>query len=240
MRHELIIDGVSSLTYGIYVDGHGTFQRAEPDVEMIEIPGRNGDLTLSHNRWRNVQVSYDLFTLDNFEERYNRWLAFLLSKPGYRKIIDTHHPEYFRKGRIYGNPNVSEVAWKKDAGSFYIQFDCMPQRFMVEGDIPVEVIDGETATLVPPDGCEYYEAKPLITVDAIIGASGRIVIGNTSIDVSDTSDYPFDIDCDLESAGWANEYISLPDGEFPKLDRSSNSVYVQNIFVHIKPRWFFI
>lgn len=239
MRHELIIDGVSSLTYGIYVDGHGAFQRAEPDVEMIEIPGRNGDLTLSHNRWRNVQVSYDLFTLDNFEERYNRWLAFLLSKPGYRKIIDTHHPEYFRMGRIYGNPNVSEVAWKKDAGSFYIQFDCMPQRFMVEGDIPVEVLADDSTSLIPPDGCEYYSAKPLIVVDEVFG-TGVITINGTRINVSEVPLFPITIDCELESAGEYNEYISLPDGEFPSLDMSTNEVESDNVHFHISPRWFFV
>ena len=42
----LVFDGVDSRDYGIYITGDAVFNSPERDVEMIEIPGRNGAYAL--------------------------------------------------------------------------------------------------------------------------------------------------------------------------------------------------
>ena len=49
MINWFIFDGKNSRDYGIYISGSGTFNAPEMDITTVEIPGRNGDLTISNN-----------------------------------------------------------------------------------------------------------------------------------------------------------------------------------------------
>ena len=50
----------------IYISGSGTFNAPEMDITTVEIPGRNGDLTISNNRFRNITVEYPAFIRKQF------------------------------------------------------------------------------------------------------------------------------------------------------------------------------
>ena len=52
-------DGVSSLNYGVYLTGTGVFNAPARAVEMVEIPGRNGNFALDKGRFENIQVTYN-------------------------------------------------------------------------------------------------------------------------------------------------------------------------------------
>ena len=42
MMQSITFGGVNSADYGIYIGGEGVFNAPKREVEMIEIPGRNG------------------------------------------------------------------------------------------------------------------------------------------------------------------------------------------------------
>ena len=51
-----IFDGINSLDYGIYITGEAVYNAPERDVEMISIPGRNGEFALDNGRFNNIRL----------------------------------------------------------------------------------------------------------------------------------------------------------------------------------------
>ena len=51
-------NGVNSRTYGVYITGQGVFNAPERNVEMVEIPGRNGAYALDKGNFNNIEVTY--------------------------------------------------------------------------------------------------------------------------------------------------------------------------------------
>ena len=62
-------NGISSDSLGVYVTGAGTFDPAELDTVSYQIAGRNGDLIVSNNRYKNISVSYPAFVPNDFTNR---------------------------------------------------------------------------------------------------------------------------------------------------------------------------
>ena len=88
--------GVKSSDYGIYVSGEGTFNAPERDVELIEIPGRNGDLIGSDHRLENISVTYSAFIYKDFKQNVENFRTFLLSLDGYQTLTDSYHTDEYR------------------------------------------------------------------------------------------------------------------------------------------------
>ena len=79
--------GKCSRDFGIYISGSGTFNAPERDVEPIEIPGRNGALIVSNNRFRNIIIPYPAFIRSGFYGNSMGAKAWLLGKAGYLSLI---------------------------------------------------------------------------------------------------------------------------------------------------------
>lgn len=140
--NELIYNGKNSRDFGIYISGEGTFNSPERDAETISIPGKNGDLEVSHNRFKNISVEYPAFIVRNFKDNAAAARAWLLAASGYHRLEDTYHSEYFRLGRFTG-PLDFDMKFLNRAGEFKLQFDCKPQRFLKSGE---EIITTQVAT----------------------------------------------------------------------------------------------
>ena len=122
-------NGTRSDSLGIVVSGSGTFNAAEMDVTVYEIPGRSGDLIVSNNRFRNVQVIYPAFVPNAFETRAQPIRNWLRSTDGYARLEDNYDTDHYRLGRPVGMLEFSPVG-HNDAANFQIAFDCKPQRFL--------------------------------------------------------------------------------------------------------------
>ena len=66
MRNFIIFNGKSFMDYGVYISGDGTFNAPERDTTKIEIPGRNGTLTVDKGRYKNLPVKYPAFIVHDF------------------------------------------------------------------------------------------------------------------------------------------------------------------------------
>lgn len=83
---------------------------AEYDCELIEIPGRSGDIVLDNKRYKNVPFSREI-RLANKErlptrqqiDRFIKWIAYLR---GYQEFRDTQHPNCFTQAVLQ---NTNEV-----------------------------------------------------------------------------------------------------------------------------------
>ena len=216
-------NGKSSADFGVWVSGGGTFDAPAKDVETVSVPGRNGDLTIDNGRFVNIPVAYPAFVSNRFQPRIDEFRGWLCSQVGYQRLEDTYHPDEYRLGVYKSGLNVSPTA-RNLAGSFTLEFDCKPQRFLKSGEIPMTF--SASGVVRNPTN---YAALPLNGVSvAVTGCSSYV-----------------DIDCDImeayEGNASRNGTTTLQNGAFPKLSPGDNAVSFTGFSsVVITPRFFTI
>ena len=68
--HTFIYNGKKSQDYNLILSGEDTWKKTMPDVERMQIPGRNGDLLLSNHRYSNVELTYHVGIKRNFNQNF--------------------------------------------------------------------------------------------------------------------------------------------------------------------------
>lgn len=181
-------DGESSKTFDLFITGGSIFDAPERDVEMIEIPGRNGAFILDHNRFKNVTVTYECALSSTkegeFVDAMRKVREWLCSKRGYCRLWDDFNPGEYRMAMFKGYIEVTNEA--PVVGRFDLSFDCKPQRFLTSGEDAVTVTSG--GTLTNPTA---FESRPLLQVDGYgsIGINGE-EMSITLEPLGDTMLYP--------------------------------------------------
>lgn len=170
-------DGVDSKDFGVYISDTGAFNAPERDVEMIEIPGRNGAYALDKGRFNNIEVTYNAFVATDSESDYisgiNALRNALCSRKGYCRLEDEFNPNEYRMAVYKSGLKVSSIS--DQSGEFTITFDCKPQRFLKSGETAVSVASGGTIT-----NPTLFDASPILEVygygNITIGESGSVQI----------------------------------------------------------------
>ena len=195
---KLYFDGQSSGDYGVYISGAGTFNAPEREVEMVSIPGRNGDLALDKGRFENVEGTYKagLFGVDeiDFAKAISDFRNFLCSRKGYVRLEDDYNPDEYRMAVYKDGLDVDAKQLK--AGEFDIVFDCKPQRWLKSGEEVVTIGEwGETETatgeIVTIEATDTDAVKSLkVTLEPIqdlhgydkpwVGGGGKNKLPNTA------------------------------------------------------------
>lgn len=154
-------DGETSTDYGVQILGEGVFNAPEREVEMINIPGRNGAFALDKGRFENIDVKYPANIIadstEDFAEAVSDLRNFLCSRKGYCRLTDDYHPDEYRMAVYREGLEVDERALR--AGDFDIVFDCMPQRYLTSGEEAITVADGETIT-----NPTRFDSQPMLEV----------------------------------------------------------------------------
>ena len=207
LNNSITFGGIDSANYGIYVAGNAVFNSPERDVTMIDVPGRNGQLTFDNGRFRNIEVTYNAFVTgdnsDDIADNIRGYRNAIGSLIGYQRLADTFHTDEYRQA-IFRNGIEVEPTIYQTGGYFDITFDCKPQRWLVSGETPITLTPGTTETLVNPTN---FDACPFLAIE---GGAGkhisfaypsdlniyRIEIGN-SLSVTNP---PLYIDCELMEA----------------------------------------
>lgn len=234
MRNYFVFNGYSSKDYGVYISGLNTFGGAERDVDVISVPGRNGDLTIDNGRFRNIPIVYPAFIYDQFDQNVAAFRNILLSARGFKRLEDSYHPLEYRRARYVG-PFAPEVVDWLAAGEFEIEFDCDPRRFLKKGEEELTLTTG--SSIKNPT---MFDAKPLIRVYG----TGTMTVNGISVTVSTANSYT-DIDCELQEAYKGstncNGNITLTNGEFPYLSPGANTITFTGFSqFKIKPNWWTI
>lgn len=171
----LFFDGESSRNYGVYITGEAVYNSPERDVEMIKIPGRNGEFALDNGRFENIEVTYPAgIFADNeadFAEAISDFRNFLASRVGYCRLEDEYNPNEYRMAVYKSGLNVDPA--KLEAGEFSITFDCKPQRWLKDGETAVTMASGDTLT-----NPTLFESSPLLET----AGSGTIAFNDYEIE----------------------------------------------------------
>lgn len=231
----IVFNGKSLSDFGCHVDELKSLDRPEWDVSKVEVPGRNGELTFSNNRFKNITLEYDCMIEKDFNANYRALMAFLMQDSNYHRMEADAEKDTFRLARVNTPPEPDVSPWFQRA-TFKLSFDCKPQRFLKSGEDSFEVSNG--SSFFNP---YLYAALPILRVYGW----GTVKINSYSILVQkdDTSDY-IDIDCDLKDAYYGannrNTFIEVTD--WIKLDPGENTVTLgDNITkLEITPRWWTI
>lgn len=170
--HSLEFDGINSTDNGIFITGEAVYNAPEREVEMISIPGRNGAFALDKGRYENITVTYPAGAFGTDQEEFARKIRsfrnLLASKNGYKRLVDTYHPDEYRMG-IFKDAFEVEAVSNSKAGEFNIVFDCKPQRYLMSGEAKLSVNDGDMIYNPTP-----FESSPLLEVEGYgtIGFNG--------------------------------------------------------------------
>lgn len=244
MRNYFTFNGVDSRDYGIYISGTGRLTIPEKLYDFQNIAGRNGDLIVDAAATpQNDVITYPAFIkpFDNrgvpvsYSEMFGKMRSWLLNVKGYAELRDSYDCKHYRLGAFAG-PLSPETTPVLDAGSFDIEFNCKPQRYINDDSEQYVLSAGESMTV---KACPYYHAEPLIRVNR----PGTFVVGNNTVTVAAGSyAFPIFIDCRLlecydYTGESVNRYVTFSTYNFPEI---SNGVEIASTDVQITvtPRWY--
>jgi phage-related protein len=231
MRQELSFNGRALSDFGVWFDGSVSFGSPERDVELVEVFGRDGALSISNDRFRNIEITFPCAIRSNFISNYRSLMAFLNSSKGYCRMETTQEPNYYRLALFMNQ--TDPTGYKLNThGRFDLVFQVMPQRFLKSGETSVEV----TTTLENPT---LFPSKPIIRVYG----NGTLNINDIYITVASSPYEYVDIDCELMDCYYgsnnANQYVSFSTTDFVTLQSGTNSFAIDGFTsVEVTPRWY--
>ena len=235
MINYFTYDGTPSRDFGVYISGHHTFNSSVRAYNLISVAGKNGDDVGIEKRLQNVTLIYDAFIIRNFEHNAEGLRNFLLSKFGYKCLVDTYHPDEFRLA-VLDSPIEFSTTQNNRAASFQLAFNCKPQRFLFSGE-QVQTFTA-SGTIENPT---LFASKPLLRAYG----TGTLGIGNMTITINSANEYT-DIDCEIMEAYKGgvscNGNITINGKDFPTLPAGTSSLSLSSGItrVDITPRWYIL
>lgn len=211
-------NGVRSDSLGIFLSGAGTFDAAELDATVYQIPGRNGDLIIPANRYKNIEVIYPAFVPNDFENRVQAVRNWMRSAEGYKRLQDNYDTDHFRMGMAVGVLEFTPAQQNKGA-NLQLVFNCKPQRFLLTGETELTPATGSTIS-----NPTLFEAKPLITFSNPT-SSASISCGGKTLTATGSYSGSVTIDCETQNIySGSNNLNSKFSGEFPVLAPGNNTI----------------
>ncbi|MBQ7540857.1 MAG: phage tail family protein [Clostridia bacterium] len=224
-------NGYYSNEMGLIVEEKNIYNGPQPDFELISVPGRDGDVVLDHNRYKNVEVSYTVSFIGTKEKAaaLRQWLC---ARADYGYLFDSEQPDHFRYAAFVSQLNIEEVI--RNVGRAKLTFSCKPYIYRKDGAYS-EKHTASGFTLTNP---EDYPSVPDIT----IYGSGTITlnINYRSYTIKDVSNH-VTLDGELMNAyagsALLNDKIQFT--EWPTLRRGTSTIeWIGNVrSVYITPNW---
>lgn len=135
-------NGQSSADFGLHIESKNVFSAPAFDATFQAIPGRNGDLIISNNRFANASVSFTAFvahrTIQSLADTLRAIRGWLFAEPDrYHPITDSYDTGFVRYGVIKEGLDIEEQLNR--IGSFTVNFSCKPFRYSEAGNESVSV-----------------------------------------------------------------------------------------------------
>lgn len=233
MRNWLTFGGIDSRDYGVYISGTGVFDSPEREYEVINVPGRDGDVLGVGSRLANISVTYPCFIYANFRENLRNFVSALTAVKGYADLADTYYTGEFRKAYFGGEVSVDPVG-RLNAGQFELTFECKPQRYLASGQQIITLTAAGSVTNPTP-----FDSQPRFEI------TGYGTISVNGEDITILNVYPSIVidsevmDCYYGTTN-ANEQVEMESNDFPLLNPGANTITFDSTITQVKilPRWF--
>lgn len=230
MLNHFTFNGQSSADYGLLVTGVKIYDAPSRVVEEVQIPGRNGNIIFDLGNYNNITIGYDVCIIDNFKANARNIAAWLLGSSGYLRLTDTYDTTIYRLACCSSAIEYATTALDQ-YGKATIEFNCYPQRFLVEGDDTYYVTGNTDWEIENPT---TFDAKPIIRAHG----TGTFAIGDYEVTITTNSNY-IDINCETMQCycGDTNCNNNVELDEFPVLKPGINHITYGGVTVDITPKW---
>lgn len=238
-KNWIIFDGKSLADFKLYCSGDKTFSAPQRNVDLITIPGRNGSLVRDKGTFANITVEYSCWIPSNFRGNVEALRNYLLSKAGYKRLEDTYDPDTFRLAVFQGPLDVSAY-YSSTFGSFTLQFQARPERFLKSGEDEIYLDEGGNDVENPT----LFESCPLIEVAG--NEDANISIGDMVLTLTDDVSQMFIDTENLNAYGPNGENLNnkldvTDKSKWLRLAPGDNTVYAHGFtYVNLIPRWWII
>lgn len=188
-------------------------------MTVTPIAGTNREVVDMEDAWETYEQPYSLFLGDGTEDSIQEELdevARVLFKKGWQILLDDYEPKHYRLAYYKGGFDTENRHTR--LGKFDISFICRPERYLREGNDPIEAESGDTIT-----NPTTYAAKPLIHITG--SGSGSVTIGGTTMSFTGLVDY-LNIDCDRMDVYRqpTENKNNLMTGNFPEIPAGDSTV----------------
>ena len=129
------------------------FPTPERDIDVIEVPGRSGDLIIDHGSYKNVETSMEVVIDGDYIERYDKVRHEFLAQPGYQTLVDSLYPDETRKARVV---SIEAGTPTPEGGTMVIDLSVKPQRYLASGDTSALTVETTGAI----DSSRFFEGVP--------------------------------------------------------------------------------
>lgn len=235
MIQFLTFAGRASYDFGIHISGEALFDAPKRKYSSQEIPGRNGDLLIDERAFENITVKYPSGIIDNMPARVKEFINYAGSKAGYQRLEDTYNPDEFRLAQYAGGTKVKAEEYMNRVGTFDLEFNCKPQRFLKSGEQQIKF--QSAGHLLNKTN---FGSQPKLHITG--SGNGTVRIGDYIITITSLNEY-MDIDCELMDAtkGTLNENAKVSfNADSFLIEPGENGISftggVQSVI--ITPRWF--
>lgn len=128
-KSNVIFGDVDLSDYYAFAVYCNIFDRPERDVEVVSVPGRNGDLIFDNGRYKNLDRVYTI-QVTGVANAQN--LITALSKTlGYQELSDDYDTTVYYMARIKSRPRIAQFVG--NAVLLTVTFDRKPQRWLTSG-----------------------------------------------------------------------------------------------------------
>lgn len=219
--------GIRSDEMNLIIEHYPSKEFPERSYEVIEVPGRDGDIVIDNGNFKNYRQTYSVFidANDPDEATYQRVSSkiaeWLLSNPGYQRLEDSYDPEFYRMAYYSGGSNFSNFFNIYGRGS--IEFTCAPRRFYKSGEDFINVTS--STELRNPSS---FASDPIYLIDG----SSITVNGNTM--TFGSSGVIIDVERHTAKAS-NNTRVTVLTGEYEGLKLYKDNTFGGNY--QVAPRW---
>jgi len=128
-KSNVTFGSVNLSTYNAFAIYCNIFDRPERDVEVVSVPGRNGDLIFDNGRYKNLDRVYTIQVtgVANAQNLINA----LTKAIGYQELEDDYDTTVYYMARLKNRPRV--VQFVGNAVLLTVTFDRKPQRWLKSG-----------------------------------------------------------------------------------------------------------
>lgn len=168
-------NGISTEDLGLVIQTPPSYTFPERDVTTYHVPGRNGDLFVDNNCYKNTERVYSIAkgfrNNTTYYQNMQQVLSWLTSCNGtYCRLEDSYDNEVYRLATFVMGSSFSNIHDK--ASAINITFNCKPQRYLLAGEETYSYTGDEILITNP----SRYEALPKIEIKNVPNEQGKVTM----------------------------------------------------------------
>lgn len=159
-------NGISSEDFGLVIQTPPTYVYPERDLINTHVPGRNGDVVIDNNCYKNIERTYLIAKIfvpgTSYYSNFETILDWLNSAKGsYARLEDSYDDKVYRLASFQTSGNFGNIFDK--AGTAEIKFICKPQRYLKVGEENIQY----TGDMITIENQSKYPSLPEILIKNI-------------------------------------------------------------------------